>query len=198
MKINSITDVITNSSSEVFIINLSDPLYQEIKKETEFLEFLDFDSLRDFILSDSYYCWNAMFSGSEIEIGNPDYNPPSYDVFESYSDIEKTSENWEKYKDLYKGLLGIAVANLDRDSDECRRIHDILYRDHFKKNLSPVVEKFEPGKRYYGTLKTDDQEISFMWNGEEVVTVEGSKFNPFQVNITTLLDLIKLDTIHEN
>ena len=196
MKIRSITDVITNSSSETFIINLKDPLYSEIKKEAEFKEFPDFDSLRDFILSDHYYGWNSMY-GDAFEINNPNYDSPRYDVFEcEYDEPKRTLENWEKYKELYKGLLGIGVLNLDRDSDECRKIHEILYKDNLKKNILPLVKDLIPGKRYYGNLRMDDQEVSFEWTGEDKVIVEGPKFKPFEVNIVTLLELVKKDTLH--
>lgn len=200
MKIRSITDVITNSSSEVFIISTSNPLYQELKELGCFREFTDMESLREFILSDKYESWDLMTYGGDItEIGEIEYTPPRYDVFEYDSDIPRTTENWDKYKDLYRGLLGVAISRLSYDSALYHEVKDILYREHFEKDLLPVIHKFVPGKKYFGNLQGDDQEVSFIWTGDtDEVTVEGSKFKPFEVNICTLLDQIKLETIHEN
>lgn len=196
MKIKSISDVITNSSSEVFIINLSDPLYGELRKITEFKELPNLEAVRDIVLSKSYSSWDLDFGGSngDVEVGNPDYVPPRYDVFDHYSDIERTPENWEKYKDLYKGVLGVAIQTLENDSEEYRKIKEILHRDYLEKNIYPVIEKLIPGKRYSGSLKTDKEiKASFVWTGEEKVTVEGPKFNSFTADIVTLLELIELD-----
>ena len=198
MKIKNISDVITNSSSEVFIISTSNPRYPEFKELGCFDEFPDIESLRDFILSDKYEGWDLLTSGDITEIGEPDYTPPRYDVFEYDSDIPRTYANWEKYKDLYCGLLGIAVSKLYDGSELFHEVKNLIYKEHFERDLLPVIQKFETGKRYYGNLTVDNQEVSFEWTGEDKVIVEGPKFKPFQVNITTLLDLIKLDTIHEN
>lgn len=184
MKIKSITDVITNSSSEVFIISLSDPLYEKIKNITEFIEVRNLDSLKDFVLSKDYCGFDYMFDDVK-EIGNPVYDLPRYDVFEDYSEIERTLENWEKYKDLYKGLLGVAFTRLGYDSPEIKEIDDILFEDHFRKDLLPVIQGLVPGERYTSDLEIDNQEISFLWTGEDNITVEGPKFNAFQTDIKT-------------
>ena len=199
MKIKSITDVITNSSSEVFIISTSNPRYPEFKKLGCFEEFSDINSLRDFILSDKYESWDLLTNGDITEIGDFEYTRPRYDVFEYDSGIQRTYENWEKYKDLYRGLLGTAISKSYYDSPSCYEIKQLLYKEHFEKDLLPVIQKFIPGKKYTGNLSGDDQEVSFVWTGDtDEVTVEGSKFNPFKVSITTLLDLIKLETLNTN
>lgn len=194
LKIKSISDVITNSSSEVFVVNLSCPLYEEIKKITDFTEFPNLESVKNFILSKDYYGWDSMFDDVN-EIGNPDYDSPKYDVFKDYN---KTPENWEKYKNLYESLIGVAITKVNIDSDEYKRIKDVLYKDNFERTILPIIKKLIPGKKYIGDLKTGDQKVSFLWTGEKDVMVEGEKFKPFYVDINILFELIKLDTIHEN
>jgi hypothetical protein len=83
MKIKSITDIITNSSSEVFCYKI-DQEYEDLKKavpEMEFIEFRTLEDIRKFITSDDYYGWE--FSGCEIQCSNGEENvpEPEYDFY---------------------------------------------------------------------------------------------------------------------
>ena len=93
MKIKSITDIITNSSSEVFCYKI-DQEYEDLKKavpEMEFTEFRTLDDIKKFVTSKVYYGW--CFSGWGVQCSNgEDYIPePDHDFYNSdYEDfIEK-------------------------------------------------------------------------------------------------------------
>ena len=138
MKIKSITDIITNSSSEVFCYKI-DQEYEDLKKsvpEMEFTEFRTFEDIRKFVTSKDYYRWN--FSGYEIQYSNGEENipEPKYDLY-SYDndwlidDLKKSGktddEIWNFFKILYKNVLGYAFLYLDEES------RNVSWRDKFEK-----------------------------------------------------------------
>ena len=100
MKIKSITDIITNSSSEVFCYKIGQE-YKDLKKVIPEMEFTEFKTLEDiikFVTSEDYYGWE--FSDSEIQCSNweenvpePDYDFYSYDNRWLIDKFKKSEKN---------------------------------------------------------------------------------------------------------
>ena len=196
VKIKSISDVRTNSSSETFVFKLDDPLYEKAKAIEEFDEYPTLDSIKKIVLNEYYSGWENEYS-DEIYDGPTPVN----DIFSDY-EIDKTEENWEKYKNLYEPLVGNAFLMIDRDSNKCSEIKNILYQDYIKREIIPIVEKLKIGKRYSIRLNIygpTDPLISFIWKGKPDIIVEGGyRKKPTKENIITILCLSVLDTLHED
>lgn len=196
MKIKSVSDVITNSSTEVFVIRTSDPLFSKLKDIIdEWDEFPDLESIRNVVLSEDYYRWDSIYSIT-TSINDCPAESPMYDVFET---VERTPENWEKYKDLYKSVCGAAYLVIDRDQDKYMEVRDAILQDHIEKHILPIIETMIPGKKYSAYLKFENQKIEFLFSGDIEVVISGEYFNPYKVDLITLLNyLIKPESLHEN
>lgn len=172
MKIKSITDIITNSSSEVFCYKI-DQEYEDLKKavpEMEFTEFKTLEDIRKFVTSKDYYGWE--FSGYEIQCSNgeenvpePEYDFYSYDnewLIERLKKSGKTDDEiWDFFKVVYENILGYAFLYLGEGS------RDVSWRNKFKKwdwgrycdkLENYLTSNFKPGdimavKEKYGGVK---------------------------------------------
>lgn len=188
MKIKSILDVITNSSSEVFVFKLGDPLYEKAKEVTEFEEYHDLDSVKDLVFS----CNFKGIPGIDVR-----------DVFhDDYDYEEMTDENWEKYKEFYEPIIGHAILEIDRDSEECDAIRDILWQDEVEKVYVPVANGLKEGTKYKVTIKLCDdieEEIEFTWKGDwKNVKFVGKRDWVFTESIIPVLSWANLDTLKED
>lgn len=149
MKIKSITDIITNSSSEVFCYKI-DQEYEGLKKavpEMEFIEFKTLEDIRKFVISKDYYGWE--FSGCEIQCSNGEENvpEPEYDFYgyegEWLIDKLKKSgktddEIWDFFKVVYENILGYAFLYLGEGS------RDVSWRSKFEEwNWGRYCDKLE-------------------------------------------------------
>lgn len=196
MRIRSIIDVITNSSSEVFVFKLDDSLYPKANSICSFDEYPDLESIKKEVLGKYYYGWEDLY----YKFG---YNgpTPTNDIF-SDPDIEKSEENWERYKNLYESLVGYAFLEIDRDSDECSEIRHIIHEDWVKKNILPIIEKLEIGKKYEVDLSIIEEfreTVWFIWEGKPEIIVHSDMYEDFkEINIKSLLCCSKLDTFHES
>ncbi len=132
--IQSITDIITNSSTEVFLLNLEDA--EQFEKDYDyrkgyFDEFKTIEDVRKYVEKDDceeldafmeynpYCSWNA---GNVISVMKEKAN--------------KTDDQiWDFFKDLYVGLVGKAILVCDNCWDMCNEI-----RDWCEKNKKPYKE----------------------------------------------------------
>ena len=104
--IQSFSDIITNSSSEVFISTPNEELMNIIKEwglwyrcyttETELREAVE-ENPWDF---------------DEITTYNPYYN---YNLMEELREMKSSDSIWEFFKQFYTGLLGKVIVDVDRD-----------------------------------------------------------------------------------
>ena len=123
MKLRSITDVITNSSTEVFCYKLDDPEYQEIKRDIPWLYWTEFkteDDIKKLVMAPDY--WGLSWTDSVQCDHGPEEALPLYDIMANYEFKEglegkKTpDEIWEFIKGFYiEGLIGKAVASFEND-----------------------------------------------------------------------------------
>lgn len=154
MKLRSVTDVITNSSTEVFCYKIDDPEYQEIKTAIPWLywdEFKTEDDIKEMVMDPSY--WGIPWGNPQNDHG-PEQALPIYDIMADYGFKEgiegkKTpDEIWEFIKEFYiDGILGKAVASFENDC-----ISDSQYRDienfsnrKYNEKLDAHLSQFVPG-----------------------------------------------------
>lgn len=206
MQIRSITDVITNSSSETFIVKLNDPIYEKLKLiDDDFVEIPDLDSLKKIILSEDYSSWEDYF-GCEFEV------TPNYDIFGQWLydedgneyKLEKTEENWEKFKELYRNVVGKAILCIDRDSQAAQDINECFYRRHIEETIQPVIDSLKVGKSYSVKIKgyysgVEDIIAKFKWEGNKSIEfITNTMKSPAEIDIEVLLNMSKLETLHED
>jgi hypothetical protein len=155
MKLRSITDVITNSSTEVFCYKLNDPEYQEIKKELKWLDWDEFrteDDIKKLVMNPDY--WGLPWTDGVQNDHGPEEALPFYDIMANYEFREglegkkTTDEIWDFIKEFYLGgLLGKAVAYFSNDcmSDgQYQEMKDFLNRK-YKEKLEAHLSQFVPG-----------------------------------------------------
>ena len=151
MKIKSITDVITNSSTEVFCYKLDDPEYKEIQKAIPWLTWQEFkteEDIKNFVMDSDYYGipWDSY---SVQKDHGPENATPSFDIMnvwefkENIKDKKTPEEIWEFIKDFYvEALLGKSVAyfcNEGMSSNMYKNVTDFLdlkYKEKLEKHLS--------------------------------------------------------------
>lgn len=151
MKIKSITDVITNSSTEVFCYRIDDPEYKEIQKAIPWLNWHEFkteEDIKNFVMDPNYYeiPWNSY--SVQVDHG-PEEAVPSCDIMsiwefrENIKDKKTPDEIWEFIKSFYvEALLGKAVSYFANDgvsSSLYQNVSDFLdlkYKEKLEKHLS--------------------------------------------------------------
>ncbi len=127
-KVLSRTDVITNSSTEVFCYKLSDPEYTRIKSEIPWLSWTEFKTesdIRDFVMSPDYHG----FPDAQVYHG-PENIAPDYDALEDYGfreflETKDPSESWEFLKSGYMNLLGYSIASFDNDCISSKYLQEV-------------------------------------------------------------------------
>ena len=116
--IQSFSDIITNSSSEVFISAPNEELMKILKDwgiwhkcyNTE-------EELRKAVEEDP---WDF----DEITTYNPYYN---YGLMEELREMKSSDSIWEFFKQFYTGLLGKVIVDVDRD---------YLYQKQYDTNIN--------------------------------------------------------------
>ena len=116
MKIISISDVITNSSSEVFIIHAKPEFQEEINKEIpEFLNQLcelvgeNIDEIMEFDISDETYIdtdWYYYVHKNDLVINSVSDNTIPYWIMELIQSLETVSKFKDKFGGYYAEDLG--------------------------------------------------------------------------------------------
>jgi hypothetical protein len=155
MKLRSITDVITNSSTEVFCYKINDPEYQEIKKDVPWLPWTEFkteDDIKNLVMDPDY--WGLPWAGGVQCDHGPEEALPIYDIMANYEVREtlkgkKTpDEIWEFVKEFYiEGLIGKAVSSFENDCishDQYQEMNNFLNRKYSEK-LEKHLSQFVPG-----------------------------------------------------
>lgn len=108
IEIQSVSDIITNSSSEVFLTD-SKPTIEFLDKAGIYYRKFDTEEdIKNYIFSESYYLYRL----DDVL----DYNPLSDDwAIEALLKRRTKEEIWEFYKPWYMELLGKVFVNVDRD-----------------------------------------------------------------------------------
>lgn len=130
--IQSVSDIITNSSTEVFVADITDVLLENIKEfsdKRDVILFKTYDDIFNYLESQSFYAddleeylrkyWeNQNFC---FDYGSVFLDQYTIDFF--VEKVGKTIEQvWDFYKDVYKPLLGKAFYTY---SDDCYTPDDI-------------------------------------------------------------------------
>ena len=215
MQIRSIVDVITNSSSEVFVFKQDDPDYEEIKKkileeykgDDVIEEFKTLDDVKNRIFSDScsYSGWEEMYTYAVQNFGRSAGIPlPTEDTFKNLEPKDFTDLNWEKYKDNYKPILGHTIAYVDNDYIDTGLLCDLDIRIFKRDNIIPIAEKLILNKCYsieYGWDEID-MTVEFVWKGinnPPIVIFPGQKkpttFNSDALSFLCMFNLGSLKTL---
>jgi len=155
MKIRSITDVITNSSTEVFCYKIDDPEYQEIQKSIPWLSWNEFkteEDIKELIMDPDY--WGLSWTDSVQNDHGPEEAVPLYDIMANYEfkegikDKKTPDEIWEFIKGFYiDGLIGKAVATFENDCishTQYQEVEDFLNKK-YKEKLEKHLSQFVPG-----------------------------------------------------
>ena len=104
--IQSFSDIITNSSSEVFISAPNEELMNIIKEWGIWYKcYTTEEELRKAVEEDP---WDF----DEITTYNPYYN---YGLMEELREMKSSDSIWEFFKQFYTGLLGKIIVDVDRD-----------------------------------------------------------------------------------
>jgi hypothetical protein len=104
--IQSFSDIITNSSSEVFISAPNEELMNIIKEWGIWYRcYTTEEELRKAVEEDP---WDF----DEITTYNPYYN---YNLMEELREMKSSDSIWEFFKQFYTGLLGKVIVDVDRD-----------------------------------------------------------------------------------
>ena len=104
--IQSFSDIITNSSSEVFISAPNEELMNIIKEWGIWYKcYTTEEELRKAVEEDP---WDF----DEITTYNPYYN---YNLMEELREMKSSDSIWEFFKQFYTGLLGKVIVDVDRD-----------------------------------------------------------------------------------
>lgn len=117
-RIQSFSDIVTNSSSEVFVKNYSEELEKYLKAiNVHFEYFKTEEDLKKFIFEDvtdgeSYSSCNASELYEVLETSNPFSD--SY-LIEDLLRYHTVDEIWDFFKPLYSSLIGQIFVDVDRD-----------------------------------------------------------------------------------
>lgn len=121
MKIKSITDVITNSSNEVFCYKIDSFEYKKFKElipEVQFIEFKTWEDIRNYVTNKDYFEWDltkwAQCTHGEgaIEPKNDFYG--DYTRMQILKESGKTDDEiWEFFKSGYENILGLAYYSIE-------------------------------------------------------------------------------------
>ena len=167
IKVKSKSDVITNSSSEVFCFRIDqdfEKFGKWLKKEKNldvnkvFCVFRTLDDVKKLVTGENYFGWEEEFyewtQGTPKERVEPVADIYGMDMKERLEKYKNTSglswdEIWERFKYLYEPVLGVAMAKLNNNksegpTDEIEAVYEylsILREEKRKKYL----ERFEPG-----------------------------------------------------
>ncbi len=144
MRIKSKIDVITNSSTEVFILQISSPEYQELPEDLKkvFTEFNTLQDIRNIVEDENYYgniIPEAQSLHGEIPWYLDPYSPEHREILEG-SGLSK-DELWEIFGKEYSGLLGHALYSRETDcggDDISEAILDVqaeIYVRRYKEKL---------------------------------------------------------------
>lgn len=107
--IQSVNDIITNSSSEVFLTDSKSKIELLDKAGIEYIKFDTEEDIKNYVLSeDNYYLAEL----DEIVERNP---LGDYFLIKDLLKYHTEDEIWEFYKPFYLVLLGKAYVNVDRD-----------------------------------------------------------------------------------
>lgn len=115
--IQSFSDIITNSSSEVFISAPNEELMKILEDWGIWYKcYTTEEELRKAVEEDP---WDF----DEITTYNPYYN---YNLMEELREMKSSDSIWEFFKQFYTGLLGKVIVDVDRD---------YLYRKQYNNNI---------------------------------------------------------------
>lgn len=115
--IQSFSDIITNSSSEVFISAPNEELMKILEDWGIWYKCYNTEEeLRKAVEEDP---WDF----DEITTYNPYYN---YNLMEELREMKSSDSIWEFFKQFYTGLLGKIIVDVDRD---------YLYRKQYDNNI---------------------------------------------------------------
>lgn len=104
--IQSFSDIITNSSSEVFISAPNEELMKILEDWGIWYKcYTTEEELRKAVEEDP---WDF----DEITTYNPYYN---YNLMEELREMKSSDSIWEFFKQFYTGLLGKVIVDVDRD-----------------------------------------------------------------------------------
>lgn len=104
--IQSFSDIITNSSSEVFVSAPNEELMNILKEWGIWHRcYTTEEELRKAVEEDP---WDF----DEITTYNPYYN---YNLMEELREMKSSDSIWEFFKQFYTGLLGKIIVDVDRD-----------------------------------------------------------------------------------
>lgn len=175
MKIKNISDVITNSSNEVFCFKTDDPFYFEVKNkipEIEFTEFNTFEDIRKYVTSKYYYEWD-LYNFSQNTHGEKDCIP----LFDFYGNqecksfvefSEKTEDEiWEFFKDGYKNLLGYSFYKIDEGCHPSwlKKYNELESKNHLEKIKLHLSSSFKPGDIISVMNKVLNKRAIMIYNG---------------------------------
>lgn len=116
--IQSFSDIITNSSSEVYISEKNERLLKTLNNYgIYYYDFTDESVLRDFVENQFYELYDVV-----------EYNPyADYDLRDGFKTHYTEDQMWEILKPFYKQLIGKIYINIDRD---------YLYELEVEKNIN--------------------------------------------------------------
>lgn len=110
--IQSFSDIITNSSSEVFVSYPNEELLKIL--EDWGIEYKCYNTEEELRKAVEEHPWDF----DDITTHNPYY---TYTLMEDLREMKSTDSIWEFFKQFYIGLLGKIIVDVDRD---------YLYRKH--------------------------------------------------------------------
>ena len=104
--IQTFSDIITNSSSEVYISEKNEKLIKTLKANgIYYYDFTDEAVLRDFVENQFYELYDVV-----------EYNPyADFDLRDGFRKHYTEDQMWETLKPFYKQLFGKVYINIDRD-----------------------------------------------------------------------------------
>lgn len=104
--VQTFSDIITNSSSEVYISEKNEKLIKTLKaNDIYYYDFTDEAVLRDFVENQFYELYDIV-----------EYNPyADFDLRDGFRKHYTEDQMWEILKPFYKQLLGKVYIDIDRD-----------------------------------------------------------------------------------
>lgn len=104
--VQTFSDIITNSSSEVYISEKNEKLIKTLKANgIYYYDFTDEAVLREFVENQFYELYDVV-----------PYNPyADYELREGFKTHYTEDQTWEILKPFYKQLLNKVYINIDRD-----------------------------------------------------------------------------------